>query len=92
MSLSCPVAVSLIGRDALSFFLPSSIIRAKDDTVWMRMKEKGNKGAGRTGPDDGIGGEWSRVQGRREQQLGGTGRFPIPRSTSQIGDIFVQVI
>ena len=39
-------------------------IRAKDDTVWMRMKEKGNKGAGRTGPDDGIGGEWSRVQAR----------------------------
>ena len=82
MSLSCPVAVSLIGRDALSFFLPSSIIRAKDDTVWMRMKEKGNKGAGRTGPDDGIGGEWSRVQGGREQQLDRPGRLPIATQAS----------
>ena len=27
----------------------------------MRMKEKGNKAAGRTGPDDGIGGEWSKI-------------------------------
>lgn len=62
MSLSCSVAVSLIGMLFRSF-LPSFIIRAKDETVWVRMKEKGNKGAGRTGPDDGIGGEWSRVQG-----------------------------
>ena len=37
------------------------MIRAKDETVWMRMKEKGNKAAGRTGPDDGIGGEWSKI-------------------------------
>ena len=27
----------------------------------MRMKEKGNKAAGGTGPDDGIGGEWSKI-------------------------------
>ena len=30
----------------------------------MRMKEKGNKAAGRTGPDDGIGGEWSKINVR----------------------------
>ena len=40
------------------------MIRAKDETVWMRMKEKGNKAAGRTGPDDGIGGEWSKINVR----------------------------
>ena len=49
------------GTDGSVLLSPSFFIRAKDDTVWMRMKEKGNKGAGRTGPDDGIGAEWSKI-------------------------------
>ena len=35
--------------------------------MWMRMKEKGNKAAGRTGPDDGIGGEWSKINVRTHE-------------------------
>ena len=58
------VAVTMSCHRGTDVTFPFFFIRAKDDTVWMRMKEKGNKGAGRTGPDDGIGGEWSRVQAR----------------------------
>ena len=41
------------------------------------MKEKGNKGAGRTGPDDGMGGEWSKINVGLSKYCTGRGRLQV---------------